>query len=264
MKYINETLADEVITKFLHLKSTLDPSSQRLKVEKTERKAMQEMAQIHSYRIEHPELQVPFCVPSNCNRGRMRRGIERLNNAFKWGCSNFNPKNFDESFLREIAFRILPKAYEGKPTAEYRERGTTITGALVTPPYPEKLVDKEIPMFEEAMRRQLLSSDPSDTLETAIFAHFHVVRMHPFVNGNGRTARILQDVILHDMSFPVPVIQAGERTTYYNLLNQATYAWKNENNWENPTQVTPEEKLFYDFMAGKINTSLDRILEVSR
>lgn len=264
MNYLSDDLADELVSKYLYIKSRIDFPIQRLKAEKTERRAIEKMAQIHSFRMENPDLEVPFSVPTNCNRQKIKKGIGQLKRAFKWGCENFDPKNFDESFIRGLAIRVLPEAYEGRSIANYRDMGTSISGASVTPPYPMKLRENEIPKFEKVMQSRLRSLNPLDTIETSIFAHFHVARIHPFIDGNGRTARILQDVILHDKCFPMPIIEAGERMTYYHLLDKAVYDWKHQNNWEYPKKVTEGEHLFYDFMGGKINISLDKLLGIPR
>ncbi len=69
----------------------------------------------------------------------------------------------------------------------------------------------------------------------------------------------MQDVILNHFSFPPPIIEVGERNTYYDLLDRAVFEWKTENNWDNPELVTRGERAFYTFMAGKVNASLDKV-----
>ncbi len=258
--YISEGLEQEIRDKYLYL-MVKNASERILRVDKLERRAIEKMSQIHSYKMEHPHSKTPYCIPKN-NGGKIKEGIIKLRKAFKWGCENFDPEEFDESFIREIAGRIVPERFSGG-IAKYREldQGTGFSGDYsVTPPYPRKLVEKEIPNFEEGLNEKLKSPYETDMLEAAIYSHFHIARMHPFVDGNGRTARITQDVILHHFGFPAPIIEAGERDTYYDFLDGAVKGWKEENNWDRENVVTDGEKAFYTFMAGKVNSSLDKVI----
>lgn len=256
-RYISGVLEDEINQKILLLEKE-DSSQRLLSCHNLVRKAIEENAQIQSYRIEHPNEKVPFSVPRNRNRGEIKNGIRDIANAFAWGRENFDPKNFKESFVRGIAGRITPSIYGGK-IAEYREKGIRVKGSSVTPPYPEKLVNYEIPWFEESMGEHL-KNETKNRIEPAIFAHFHVARMHPLVDGNGRTSRTIQDIILDHYNIPLPVIQAAERMFYYQLLDEAIFAWKNRGGRDSDEDLSKEERRFYDFMAGKINISLDKIL----
>ena len=144
-RYISEELEDEITDRYV-LFLAGDRYDVSLRLKRNERKALEKMAHIHSFRMEHPELSVPFCVPKNNGRKNIKKGIADLRSAYRWGTNHFDPEKFDESFLGEVACRILPEICNGG-VAEYRKdaQGTTIIGASTTPPYPEKLTDKEIP-----------------------------------------------------------------------------------------------------------------------
>ena len=256
-QYISKGLEDDIHQKLLLLEKE-DVPKRVLCCRKLARKAIEENAQIQSYRIEHPNEEVPFSVPRNRNRGEIKNGIKDIANAFAWGRENFHPANFKESFVRGIAGRITPHLYNGN-TAEYRETGTRVKGSSVTPPYPEKLIKYEIPWFEESMGEHL-KDETINRIEPAIFTHFHVARMHPFVDGNGRTSRTIQDVILDHYNIPLPIIQAAERMFYYQLLDESISAWRDRGGKDSNKDLSKEERRFYDFMAGKINISLDKIL----
>ncbi len=260
MKYIDRDLMKEMKDKYSYFVSR-DLSEIRLRADKLERKALEKMSQIHSFKIENPFTRVPYCVPKNNARQSIKKGIKNLRKAFLWGCNNFDPEEFDESFIRSVAGKITPQLYAG-PFAEYRDSGVTVAGASTTPPYPEKVMRKEIPFFERELKRKLTSKDDFNQLESAIFSHFHIARIHPFKDGNGRTARVCQDVILSHFLFPVPIIMAGEREIYYHFLDKAIVDWKDQNNWEKKDLVTEGEHLFYTFIASKVNISLDKILSL--
>ncbi|ETR68810.1 MAG: filamentation induced by cAMP protein Fic [Candidatus Magnetoglobus multicellularis str. Araruama] len=55
----------------------------------------------------------------------------------------------------------------------------------------------------------------------ASIAHYNMVRIHPFDDGNGRGARILMNLILIKKSYPVAIIRNENRRKYLTALNQA-------------------------------------------
>ena len=52
-------------------------------------------------------------------------------------------------------------------------------------------------------------------------AHHRLVSIHPFVDGNGRTARLLMNLILLQHGFPPAVIRMADRARYIASLEQA-------------------------------------------
>ncbi|VVB82578.1 Fic/DOC family protein [uncultured archaeon] len=259
MKYISEPLRNELRTRYyaLHDKYNVDSI---IKCRNIRMKSIVENARINSYRIEHPHEGVPFSIPRNKHKKMIKTGINNLKNSFEWGIKNFNPAFFDEFFIRELSGRILPTISQGGK-APFRDIGVTISGATTTPPYPYKVINYEIPQFVSSLKEQLSNEGIINQIEAAIFAHLHIARIHPFVDGNGRTARTLQDVILDHYNVPLPLIEAGERLTYYSLLDEAVADYKEKKSTnERFSGASKGEKLFYDFIAGKINVSLDKVL----
>lgn len=58
-------------------------------------------------------------------------------------------------------------------------------------------------------------------IELAAIAHYKFVYIHPFIDGNGRTARLLMNLILMRSGFPPIIIRKSERLAYYDYLDQA-------------------------------------------
>jgi len=258
MNYIPKNLKKEIRRKFELVK---DPNLLSFFCQRHRMRAIEKNAQIHSFRIEYPNLKVPHNVPKGNGRKFVKEGIKNIKDAFDWGRRNFNPKIFDENFIRELAVRITPEIHLGE-NAEYRNTGTRITGASVTPPDPYKVKELEMPRFVESVKKQLRNENIINTIGASIYSHLHLVRIHPFEDGNGRTSRILQDIILDHYKIPVPVIEAGERNTYYAVLDKAVYDWKHKKySGEIKHGATEGENLFYTFMAGKINTSIYKVLK---
>jgi len=83
-------------------------------------------------------------------------------------------------------------------------------------------------------------------LHPAILAfEFHVryLRIHPFYDGNGRTARILSNLILIAFGFPPVYIREEEKAAYYQYLTDIQ-------------GYGGQPDLFYDFMAKLLLRSL--------
>lgn len=70
--------------------------------------------------------------------------------------------------------------------------------------------------FTEAIQRQYADHDP---LVQALAAHYHLAAMHPFLDGNGRTARVLEALLLQ---------RAGLRDTSFIAMSNYYYDEKTE------------------------------------
>jgi hypothetical protein len=257
MVCIPNQLSNEILKKIKLVRNPKKIHSFLLACQKREKEAIEKNAQIESYRIENPHCSIPHNVPRN-NRN-IKNGIKNIQNAFRWGKQNFNPENIDESFIRNLAYQIMPCLYEGKHIADYRDVNVLITGSDFMPPYPWKVENMEIPQFFQNIKEHLTSDNIFENMETAFYAHFNIVRIHPFLDGNGRTARTFQDILLDHYGIPLPVIEAGERMTYYQFLEDAVCGYKDRNS-EGSHFVSEGEKKFYTYMAGKVNVSLDKVL----
>lgn len=58
----------------------------------------------------------------------------------------------------------------------------------------------------------------------AALAHYKLVTIHPFVDGNGRTARLLMNLLLLQQGYPLAVIRKEQRLEYINAIEHAREA----------------------------------------
>jgi len=123
----------------------------------------------------------------------------------------------------------------------------TIGGATITPPAPEKIVGE----FERFIGE---SQSLDNIVEKAVHAHFHLARVHPFFDGNGRTARLVQNAILMYGLYPPIVIKKEERSEYSALLDDAVSSYH-----YNDRNLMEEQCKFYDYLASKIKDSFKEI-----
>jgi hypothetical protein len=55
----------------------------------------------------------------------------------------------------------------------------------------------------------------------ALVAHTWFVTIHPFIDGNGRVARILLNILLMRYGFPIAIVMQEDRARYYDALEEA-------------------------------------------
>lgn len=60
---------------------------------------------------------------------------------------------------------------------------------------------------------------PQQQLELSFFAHYELVNIHPFLNGNGRTSRLLMNFIQQSYGLPLGCVFAEDKQEYYKALN---------------------------------------------
>lgn len=58
-------------------------------------------------------------------------------------------------------------------------------------------------------------------VELAALAHHRLTEIHPFIDGNGRTARLVMNLILFRHGYPPAIILRVNRKQYYGVLMQA-------------------------------------------
>jgi len=58
-------------------------------------------------------------------------------------------------------------------------------------------------------------------IEQAALAHHRLTAIHPFIDGNGRTARLIMNLLLLRQGYPPAVILTINRRQYYRVLQQA-------------------------------------------
>ena len=89
-----------------------------------------------------------------------------------------------------------------------------ITGSAVVFPNPAKL-----PTLMATFGAWLAEASPSPA--TAFEAHLRLVSIHAFADGNGRTARLLMNLLLIRAGHPPVAIRPDDRTGYIDAIEQA-------------------------------------------
>ena len=99
----------------------------------------------------------------------------------------------------------------------YRNIGVVITGSEHTPPEPFEVPFK----MQELMDWLNENFDQENPIVLAAVAHHEMAKIHPFADGNGRTARLLLNLILLKKGYPICSIKRTERPRYYEAMSEA-------------------------------------------
>lgn len=106
----------------------------------------------------------------------------------------------------------------------YRDVPVRIQGSSAILPNYMKIPDEMDYFFKQLKKNEGILSVP----EQANLAHFELVRIHPFIDGNGRTARLLMNYILLKNNFAPALIKKEERSVYLNSLEEYSVLGKQE------------------------------------
>lgn len=101
----------------------------------------------------------------------------------------------------------------------YRSCDVAITGASHTPPTPNDMYSQIKYFYSRSDRSDL------NPIELAAWIHAEFVRIHPFTDGNGRTARLIMNYSLMSSGYLPINISTADRIGYYENLDK--YASEN-------------------------------------
>ncbi|HEV7347877.1 Fic family protein [Telluribacter sp.] len=162
--------------------------------------------------------------------------MEGHNEAIEWVMERVKGEYpLTESFIRELHQLLLKQPYwvdamtpEGAPTRKKVEVGKykslpnhvqTSTGEMFYFATPEE-TPAQMDDLMKWYRKKTASDEVNPVLLAAEF-HYRFIRIHPFDDGNGRTARILMNFILMKYGFPPVIIKTEEKSNYLSALRQA-------------------------------------------
>ncbi len=206
-------------------------------------KGLQEDAARHSVGIE----MVGNGRRSGTRKQETRRCLRNLHDALEWGNVNYTPE-LTGDYILEVGKRVEPEVNQYGYRTD-RVRLKTARGYHI-PISPEKL-EAEIDSF------LFENSCIDDPVEKAIHAHFHIARIHPFLDGNGRTARAIQNIYLEKAGFFPVNINCSERLRYIDTLSRAIDSYRVAE-----TRLVDGESLdFLEFngLLAKPSLSLDQL-----
>ena len=121
-----------------------------------------------------------------------------------------------EYSIKQIHSLIL-KNIDDENKGKYRTTNVIISGAEHKPPQSFE-VQSQMQEFIKKYNENITKLHP---IELASFIHIEFVKIHPFIDGNGRTSRLLMNLELIKAGFPPVVIELEDRLEYYKALDIA-------------------------------------------
>jgi cell filamentation protein len=103
-------------------------------------------------------------------------------------------------------------------------RNVNVTVGLLTPPEPAQIIHLMYQFIDNLNYKISVSKTQDEIIETLIYAHYEFVKIHPFNNGNGRTGRLLMNLVTMKFGYkPLELYKReGEsRKTYIQSMQQA-------------------------------------------
>lgn len=138
---------------------------------------------------------------------------------------------------------LVTKDIENVNSGAYRNNAVYISGSKHIPPQPYLVSEK----MEELMFWYNNESKNIHPVEKAAILHGEFVSIHPFIDGNGRTARLLLNFELMKNNYPAIIIEIEEREKYFDALEVGNLS----GNWDK----------FTDFIKEKCEERIDYMNE---
>jgi Fic family protein len=169
----------------------------------------------------------------------------------------------DEGLLKSLHFMILKHRLDKSPGRWRPDQIYVVRGPTGERVYEGPSFD-EVPVLVAATIEELEGSD-APVLVRAAMAHLNLVMVHPFRDGNGRMARILQTLVLAREQIMAPVFSSIEeylgRSTqlYYDVLAQV-----GQGHWNPQQDARPWLRFCLTAHHHQARTQLRRIEETER
>jgi cell filamentation protein len=103
-------------------------------------------------------------------------------------------------------------------------RTISVSVGQLLPPPPTKIIQLIYQFIDNLNYKIFHSKTHDDHIECLAFAHYEFIRIHPFNNGNGRTGRILMNIVALKFGYePLELYhRAGQsRTVYIEAMKRA-------------------------------------------
>ena len=152
-----------------------------------------------------------------------------------------------ELVIKDIHALIL-RSIDKENAGIYRKVPVMISGARHIPPQPyliEKLMEEYFEFYEAN----------KDTLHPVVLSaemHERLLSIHPFIDGNGRTSRLVMNLLLIRNGYPIANIKGDteSRLQYYAALEAV--------------QVVGDKNSFIQFISLEVKKSLEHYLKLLR
>jgi Fic family protein len=153
------------------------------------------------------------------------------------------PNSLTEEDILHIHYLIM-KGIDDLNAGRYRMTPVRISGSAVVLPNPRK-----VPDLMNGLAKWLRLATNPHPVELAAEAHYRLVTIHPFTDGNGRTARLLMNMVLLMSGYPAAIIRKRDRLAYIDSLEKA--------------QLGGSKDAYMKIVARAVDRSLDIYLKAA-
>lgn len=154
-----------------------------------------------------------------------------------------NEEPFSEQQVKHVHQLIL-KGIDDRYAGVYRDQQVFISGATHIPPSPLKIQEQ----IDGLMSWYSGEAQELHPIVRGAMLHVTFVGIHPFIDGNGRTSRLLLNLELMKAGYPPIIIRVENRLAYYDALDKA--------------HTKEDYKSFIELVAKEVDASLDLYLSV--
>jgi len=176
----------------------------------------------------------------------MNEHLEAINHkeaiSFIEKIANINTKEIRLMDIKNIHHLVL-KGIDNKNAGAYRTQNVGVVksdGDIHSFTQPLN-IEEEMNEFIEWLHSQTIE----EPILLAALVHLKFVSIHPFIDGNGRTARLLMNLVLLQNSYPQAIIKVSNRAKYIQAVE--TYQQSSDNDYSD----------FYKVVLQSVNDSLD-------
>jgi len=147
----------------------------------------------------------------------------------------------DKKLVLGIHERIL-SGIDDRNAGTYRNVRVRISGSRVILPNYMKVPELMDDFFK------WLARPAADVAAKAFDAHFRLVSIHPFIDGNGRTARLLMNFILMREGYAPVIVRPRDRRRYLDAIENY--------------QLTGDSARYVRFMTAALSRSMSTVIDI--
>ena len=148
----------------------------------------------------------------------LREHLEAVNHKEAWRLMrrlSTSPGPLLEDDVLSI-HRVILSGIQTEDAGVYRRDRVRVVGSSLIFPNPLK-----VPELMGGFIDTVNAEASLHPVLMAAHAHYRLVAIHPFADGNGRTARLLMNLLLIRSGFPPALLPVTERAAYYAALEVA-------------------------------------------
>lgn len=164
--------------------------------------------------------------------------------------SSLKFSDLDVAKILRLHHWVTRRTIQQEDRGRWRDERVQISGAKILFPTSEevpKLMDKYIRyIHSDAIKKA------SPTVQ-ACLVHAEFIRIHPFIDGNGRVGRLIMQLLFRELGYPDIVILRDDQARYKNLLN-VHFTMQKNGTFETSTTTSP----FCDYIESVVVTSIAR------